>query len=117
MPRWFYLPLVLASCAHAQSQAFWTRETIVTVSALSAATAADAYFTERNWRASRGAHESNPLVPGARAGRIGYFSGTLAAGIAGAWLLHGRHPRLAKWALRIGVGVEIQASAWSGSHP
>jgi hypothetical protein len=108
--------LLALGIGHGQEQ-FWTPQTIVTASALTAATGADAWATDRGFESGHW-DEHNPLVPHARAGRLAYFSGTLAAGVAGAWLLHRyHHERLAQWAMRIQLGVEVQAAAWSGSHP
>jgi hypothetical protein len=114
----FVLVIVLASRGQEKDNPrFWTKQNIAMVSAISATTATDAYFTERNWHHSINAHENNLLIPASQAGRVVYFAGTLAASLAVEYLLYRHHPRLATWAMRIHLGIETQAAAWSASHP
>ena|SRR5947209_18216995 len=114
--RLVVLVLLLTVQGYAQDR-FWNTETTLTVAAITAATGVDAYTTNRGFENYHEWHEANPLIPRARAGRVGYFAGTYVVPVAGAWLLYrAGHPRLAKWVLRVHLGVETQAAIYTGLH-
>ena len=110
--------LLLASLASAQDRSFWTPERKVEVPAFLAATATDAYFTNKNL--SAGGTEHNPFTRSftrTTASRVGYYSALSVATVGGAWLLDRKgHHRMANWLLRIQLGSEAGFAAYSGSH-
>src|SRR5882762_8533938 len=102
--------LILFGSAEGQEHRYWDTQNKILIPSYLALSASDAAATERLWQSGPGWSESNPLIPGTRAGRVAYFAGTAAGVLSASYLAHKTgHHKLEKVILWIGNITEAQA--------